>query len=319
MTERSDDPATTSGTAASAAANGRSAPVESEARPGPRLRRGEHPGPRGPRGRPRGPACTSARPTRAACTTSSARSSTTRSTRRWPATPRRSRSRSRRRHGRRSSDDGRGIPSTCTRPARPPSRSSYRPPRRRQVRRRRLQGLGRPARRRRQRRQRALRVAARRSPPRRQGLAQEYERGKPTRAGQKVGRRATGAGTRTHLPRRSRDLRDDRLRVRDPRPALPRVGLPDQGRLDHVRRRARRPRALVLLRGRHQSFVRHLNRNKRGRCTAARSTSSAARATTVVEVALQYNDGYTEIGLRLRQQHQHHRRRHATSPASARR
>ena len=40
------------------------------------------------------PACTSARPTCAACTTSCGRSSTTRSTRRWPATRRRSSSRS---------------------------------------------------------------------------------------------------------------------------------------------------------------------------------------------------------------------------------
>ena len=42
-----------------------------------------------------------------------------------------------------------------------------------------------------------------------------------------------------------------------------------------------------------QSFVRHLNRNKEALHTA-RSTSSGARAATAVEVALQYNDTYTE-------------------------
>ena len=63
-------------------------------------------------------------------------------------------------------------------------------------------------------------------------------------------RRATGAGTADAVPRRPRDVRDDRLLVRDDLPAPARVGLPDQGRLDHVHRRARRSRAVVLLRGR---------------------------------------------------------------------
>ena len=57
-----------------------------------------------------GRACTSARPTSAACTTSSGRSSTTRSTRRWPATPRRSSSRSRPTARSIVEDDGRGVP-----------------------------------------------------------------------------------------------------------------------------------------------------------------------------------------------------------------
>ena len=42
-----------------------------------------------------------------------------------------------------------------------------------------------------------------------------------------------------------------------------------------------------------QSFVRHMNRNKEV-LHAARSTSSAREGTTAVEVALQYNDTYTE-------------------------
>ena len=43
-----------------------------------------------------------------------------------------------------------------------------------------------------------------------------------------------------------------------------------------------------------QSFVRHLNRNKEVAPPAGRSTSSAREGTTAVEVALQYNDTYTE-------------------------
>ena len=127
------------------------------------LRRRVHPGPRGPRGGPAAArACTSARPTSAACTTSSGRSSTTPSTRRWPGMPRTSRSRIQRRrqppqHRQRPRRPGRAAEADRTRRARG---GAHRAPRRRQVRRRRLQGLGRPPRRRRQRRQRAVGVAA---------------------------------------------------------------------------------------------------------------------------------------------------------------
>jgi hypothetical protein len=69
---------------------------------------------------------------------------------------------------------------STSRPARRARGGHDRAPRRRQVRRRRLQGLGRPARRRRQRRQRAVGVAARRGARDGKRLAQEYERGKPT-------------------------------------------------------------------------------------------------------------------------------------------
>ena len=116
------------------------------------------------------PACTSARPARGACTISSTRSSTTPSTRRWPATAPRStvtihpdnsvtvRRQRPRDPGR---DDGEG--------AAPGGRGrADRSARRRQVRRRRrLQGLRRPARRRRLGRQRAVRALRRRGPARR--------------------------------------------------------------------------------------------------------------------------------------------------------
>ncbi len=47
-------------------------------------------------------------------------------------------------------------------------------------------------------------------------------------------------------------------------------------------------------------------------CTRSRSTSKAERDCNVaMEIALQYNDGYSENDLQLRQQHQHRRWRHA--------
>ena len=70
-----------------------------------------------------------------------------------------------RRHRSPSSTTAAASPSASTRPARTPLEVVHdRAPRRRQVRRRRLQGLRRPARRRRQRRQRAVRVDAGRGP-----------------------------------------------------------------------------------------------------------------------------------------------------------
>ena len=53
------------------------------------------------------------------------------------------------------------------------------------------------------------------------------------------------------LPARPQDLRRARLRLHDARPAPARVRLPGEGRLDPPPRRARRPGADVLLRGRH--------------------------------------------------------------------
>ena len=118
-----------------------------------------------------GRACTSAPPMAAACTTWCGRSSTTASTRRWPATRRTSRSPSvpmarpqrgqRPRRARRQAE--------ADRQGRPRGRA-HRAARRRQVRRRRLQGLRWPPRRRRERGQRAVRVAARRIGPRRPDL-----------------------------------------------------------------------------------------------------------------------------------------------------
>ena len=66
-----------------------------------------------------------------------------------------------------------------------------------------------------------------------------------------------------------------------------------------------------------QSFVRHLNRNKEA--LHHRPIYVERRdGSTAVEVALQYNDTYTENVLAFANNINTRRRRHATSPASAR-
>ena len=80
--------------------------------------------------------------------------------------------------------------------------------------------------------------------------SQEYVRGKPTTAVKKIGPAGRPAWHEDGVHGRCRDVRDDRVLVRHDRAAAARVGVPHQGRLDHAARRADRPRALVLLRGR---------------------------------------------------------------------
>ena len=108
------------------------------------------------------PACTSARPVSAACTTWSGRSSTTPSTRPWPATPTPSTSPCRPTAAVRVVDNGRGIPTDITPGEGKSGRRGRAHPaaRRRQVRRRRLHGLRWPARRRHLRGQRPVRPAS---------------------------------------------------------------------------------------------------------------------------------------------------------------
>ena len=110
----------------------------------------------------------------------------------------------------------------------------HRAPRRRQVRRRRLQGLGRSPRRRRQRGQRAVLVAARRVRARRAhlGARSTSAASRPDRSRSSV-RRATDTARR-RCSCRPRDVRDDRVHVRTDQPASARVGVPDQGRVDHA-------------------------------------------------------------------------------------
>ena len=118
--------------------------------------------------------CTSARPARRACITSSTRSSTTRSTRRWPASATRSTSRSTSTTRSRSSTTAAAFRSIMHDERQVGGRSrADRAARRRQVRQRQLQGLGRSARRRRVGRQRAVGVARPRDLAQRAGLSAE--------------------------------------------------------------------------------------------------------------------------------------------------
>ncbi len=142
-------------------------------------------------------------------------------------------------------DNGRGIPVAIMEKEGLPAVAgrAHRAALRRQVRRRRrLQGLRRPARRRRVGRQRAVRAAARRDPPRRPRLlAGVLARRAAGRAGR--GREAAdGRADRHdgHVPARRRHLRDARLRLPHARGAPARDGLPHARPEDLDRRRARR-------------------------------------------------------------------------------
>ena len=124
--------------------------------------------------------------------------------------------------------------------------------------------------------------------------AQEYERGKPTTKVEKIGPQGNRRGTTTTLPARPDDLRDDRVLVRHDRPAAPRDGVPHQGRLDHAARRADdRERSFYFEGG--LVVVRPAPQPEQGGAPPpADLRASGATARTTVEVALQYNDSYTE-------------------------
>ena len=183
-------------------------------------------------------------------------------------------------------------------------------PRRRQVRRRRLQGLRRPARRRRLGRERALRAPRRRGAPRRQDLPAGV------RARRAAGRRwrssASADGRHRHddpLPARLRDLRGARHRRGHAHAAPARDRVPDEGPAHQARRRARRRQdGRVPLRGRHQG-LRLVHQRGEGRDPQAhrllrgRDRAGRGRGRDAVEQLL------PGVGLHVRQQHQHGRGR----------
>ena len=146
--------------------------------------------------------------------------------------------------------------------------------------------------------------------------AQEYERGKPHDAGQEGRTAGRPHAAPRPLPCRRRDVRDDRLLVRDDQPAPARVGLPHEGRLDHAHRRADRSRALVLLRGR-PPVVRPAPQPEQGGpppppdLRRAQGRRDRRRGRAPVQRLLHRERA------RVRQQHQHGRRRHPRHRASA--
>ena len=193
-------------------------------------------------------------------------------------------------------------------PPRPRGRADE-APRRREVRRRRLQGLRRPARSRRLRRQRAVRMARRRGPSRRQDLATGVHPRRPERRHGGRWRLVGPDRHHDHVPARSRGLRRARVVGPDPRSALARDGLPHAGPADHAGRRTGRRRApRVPLRGRHPRLRRlrepgegpgsPAHRLLRGRRDGERRPSRGGDA---VELVLR------RVRLLVREQHQHAR------------
>ena len=100
-----------------------------------------------------------------------------------------------------------------------------------------------------------------------------------------------------HLPARPRDLRDDRLRPRDARAALPRDGLPHEGPEDRLPRRARRQRFETTFQydGGIVDFVKYLH-SQGTREPLHQKVVYIEDSSEIgeVEVALQWNNSYQE-------------------------
>ena len=110
----------------------------------------------------------------------------------------------------------------------------------------------------------------------------------------------------------------DGVQLRHAGAASARAGVPEQGPEDHADRRARgsaRKITSSYYSGGIAEFIKHLNRGKSVLhdkpiyFEGERDLPNGG--TLTMEVALQYNDAYSENGLQLRQQHQHRRWRHA--------
>ena len=192
--------------------------------------------------------------------------------------------------------------------------------RRRQVRRRRLQGLRRPARRRRLGRQRALRAAGRGGAPRRQGLPPGVRARRP--AGRRRGRRQGGRGRHRHedpLPARRRDLRGDRLLAPDARDsgcARRRSSRAACGSCSSTSARARTGTSSTPRAGSRTSSPTSTTRR-----TPSTSTSSTSRARTTTAPSRSRCSGTRPTSTRSSRSRTTSTRTRAapTSPASARR
>ena len=124
-----------------------------------------------------------------------------------------------------------------------------------------------------------------------------------------AGRRA--AARTTELHGRRRDLRDaSTSRSTRSRQRLRESAFLTKGVWITLIDERDRPRAIVLLRGRHQSLRAAPEPEQGGRSTTRPIYVERREGATAVEVALQYNDALHRERPRLRQQHQHRRRRH---------
>ena len=138
-------------------------------------------------------------------------------------------------------DNGRGIPTDQHASGRSAAEVvADRPARRRQVRQRQLQGLGRSARRRRLGRQRAVGRARSRDLAQRPGLPAELRARRPARAISRSPARRRSAAPRSPSSPTPQIFETDRVQLRHAGAAAARAGLPQRRRHDHDRRRARR-------------------------------------------------------------------------------
>ena len=140
--------------------------------------------------------------------------------------------------------------------------------------------------------------------------AQEYARGKPTTPVTKIGPAGGPARHDDHVPRRSRDVRDDRLLVRRhlasacaSRPTSTRASGSSSSTSAADRERS------FYFEGGLMSFVRHLNRNKEA-LHPAPDLRRAARGQHLGRGRPPVQRHLHGERPRLRQQHQHRRRRH---------
>ena len=185
----------------------------------------------------------------------------------------------------------------------------HRAARRRQVRQRQLQGVRRPARRRRLGRECAVGNARSRDLAQQPGVPAELRARHADRRARDH-RHDQAPRHQGHLQARRRDLRDDGVQLRHPRAAPARARVPQRRHHHHARRRARRQEAQLPLRRRHR-LVRHAPEQEQGAgqreadLHARRAGRHRRRDRAAVERQLHRDD------LRLRQQHQHPRRRHA--------
>ena len=124
--------------------------------------------------------------------------------------------------------------------------------------------------------------------------AQEYARGKPTTPVKKIGPAGDRRGTTTRFRADPEMFETIGVLVRPDLAAPSRVGVPHEGRLDHAPRRAHRPGAVVLLRGRARLVRPPPEPEQGGPPLPADLLREARRRRPMVEVALQYNDTYTE-------------------------
>ena len=214
-------------------------------------------------------------------------------------------------------DNGRGIPVDHARERQVGGRSrADRAARRRQVRQRRLQGLGRPARRRRLGRQRALRVAA----SSRSGATARSTSRATSAACRPATLEITGTteapGTKITFKPDAQIFETTEFSFDTLAQRLRELAFLNGGILITHRRRARRQEPRVPVRGRHRRVRRAPEQEQGGASTRSRSSCRATKDGIDVEIALQWNDGYAENDLHLREQHQHARRRHAPRRAS---